>query len=87
MELATCSRYSHLANVKPACDIGVWDMSEVECNNVRLDQCINRYEEGGVGGEVKVVNAPIPLKKFIPESHSQSNISTGAMSQIMRAFT
>jgi hypothetical protein len=34
MELANSPRHLRLANVKPAYNFGVWDVSEVGCNNV-----------------------------------------------------
>jgi hypothetical protein len=53
MGLANRQRYSRLANVKAACNFGVWDVSQVECNNGRLDRYISRHEEGRVGSEMK----------------------------------
>jgi hypothetical protein len=53
MDLARSPIDSRLANVKPACKFGAWDVSEVDCKNVLLDQWISRHEEGGLGGGMK----------------------------------
>jgi hypothetical protein len=90
MELVNSPRSSRVASVNPACNFGVWDVSEVE--SIMFDlidvSVAVRREELGVR---KIVDAPKPLKKFTSEflvavSVTQSSIIQATNNRLCHSF-